>query len=167
MTYYWRDAMIKATKTPQSSEYKIWIKELKQKLRRSQIKAAVKVNSVLLEFYWELGADIVEKQKSSSWGSGFLKQLSKDLMDEFPDMKGFSYRNIKYIRQWYLFYVKRQQLVALLTQIPWGHNIYIVTKCNTIEEAEFYIYKTIENGWSRSVLTHQIESKLYERNVLS
>ena len=85
-------------------------------------------------------------------------------MDEFPDMKGFSYRNIKYIRQWHLFYVKRQQLVALLTQIPWGHNIYIVTKCNTVEEAEFYVYKTIENGWSRSILTHQIESKLYERN---
>jgi len=142
MTYYWRDTMPTEIKIPQSSEYKSWIKELKQKLRKSQIKAAINVNSVLLEFYWELGIDIVEKQKRSSWGSGFLKQLSKDLMDEFPDMKGFSYRNIKYIRQWYLFYVKRQQVVALLTQIPWGHNIFIVTKCDTVEEAEFYICKT-------------------------
>jgi len=164
MTYYWRDTMPTEIKIPQTSEYKSWIKELKQKLRKSQIKAAINVNSVLLEFYWELGIDIVEKQKRSSWGSGFLKQLSKDLMDEFPDMKGFSYRNIKYIRQWHLFYVKRQQVVALLTQIPWGHNIFIVTKCDTVEEAEFYIRKTIENGWSRSVLTHQVESKLYERN---
>jgi len=98
-------------KIPQSSEYKSWIKELKQKLRKSQIKAAINVNSVLLEFYWELGVDIVEKQKRSSWGSGFLKQLSKDLMDEFPDMKGFSYRNIKYIRQWHLFYVKGNKLL--------------------------------------------------------
>ena len=164
-----------------SSEYNNWLRELKSKLKQSQIKASIKVNTVLLEFYWELGNDIVEKQKNSTWGSGFLKQLSVDLMAEFPDMKGFSYRNIKYIKQWYLFYSnieneKGQQVVALLEntiakqvvsqliQIPWGHNIHIVSKCKNTKESLFYVNKTIENGWSRSVLVHQIESKLYERS---
>ena len=87
-------------------EYKNWLKELKSQLRIAQIRAAVKVNAELLKFYWKLGAGIVEKQKNTRWGDGFLKQLSKDLSDEFPDMKGFSYSNIKYIKQWYLFWYK-------------------------------------------------------------
>ena len=87
-------------------EYRDWLKDIKQRLRQAQVKAAVQVNTALLTFYWELGADIVERQKSAQWGSGFLKQLSADLMAEFPDMKGFSYRNIRSIRQWYLFYAE-------------------------------------------------------------
>ncbi len=152
----------------QTTEYKEFIQKIKKKAQQAQIKASVRVNSTLLEFYWELGADIVEKQKTANWGSGFLKQISKDLMNEFPDMKGFSLRNIKYIRQWYLFYCeeneKGQQVVALLTQIPWGHNLHIITKLKKMDEALFYVQKTVENGWSRSVLVHQIESKLYERS---
>ena len=152
----------------QTTEYKEFIQKIKKKAQQAQIKASVRVNSTLLEFYWELGTDIVEKQKTANWGSGFLKQISKDLMHEFPDMKGFSLRNIKYIRQWYLFYCeeneKGQQVVALLTQIPWGHNLHIITKLKKMDEALFYVQKTVENGWSRSVLVHQIESKLYERS---
>lgn len=160
-----------------SHEYYNWLKDLKEKLRQSQIKASIKINTVLLEFYWELGNEIVEKQKNSTWGSGFLKQLSSDLILEFPDMKGFSHRNIKYIKQWYLFYSnieneKGQQAVALLentivaqlTQIPWGHNIHIISKSKNTKEALFYVNKTIENSWSRNILVHQIESNLYERS---
>lgn len=153
-----------------------WIKDLKERVKRSQLKAAVAVNTALLEFYWELGADIVEKQKTAQWGSGFLSNLSLDLMSEFPDMKGFSLRNIKYIRRWVLFYskldLKGQQPVAQfarqpatqLFSIPWGHNIVIISKCKTTSEAWFYVSKTIENNWSRSVLTHQIESNLFKRD---
>jgi len=83
----------------QNSEYKHWLKDLKQKVLQSQLKAVVKVNSALLQFYWELGEEIIQRQVQASWGDGFLKQLSQDLMAEFPDMKGFSERNIKYIRQ--------------------------------------------------------------------
>jgi DUF1016 N-terminal domain len=88
----------------QNSEYKSWLKDLKKKVLHAQLKAAVKVNTTLLQFYWELGEEIVLRQAQSSWGDGFLKQLSQDLMAEFPDMKGFSERNLKYIRQWILFY---------------------------------------------------------------
>ncbi len=171
--------MIKELKRINATEYKAWLKDLKLKVRQTQIKASVKVNTVMLEFYWNLGADIVEKQKEATWGSGFLKQLSDDLMFEFSEIKGFSYRNIRFIKQWYLFYneqtikwkqlvsildsSKGKQAVSLLTQIPWGHNILIVQKSNSLKQALFYVSKTLEFGWSRTILTHQIESALFER----
>ena len=151
----------------QDNEYKRWLKDLKQKVLQSQLKAVVQVNSTLLEFYWELGEEIVLRQSQARWGDGFLKQLSQDLMAEFPDIKGFSERNLKYIRQWVVFYsgdkVIGQQSVAQLTQIPWGHNLKIIAKCQSVEEAVYYVQNTLDNGWSRSVLTHQIESGLWQR----
>ncbi|HQM86192.1 MAG TPA: PDDEXK nuclease domain-containing protein [bacterium] len=158
-----------------NSSYVEWIKEIKEKVRRAQLKAVVAVNSAVLEFYWELGADIIEKQKSAKWGSGFLTQMSRDLMSEFPDVKGFSEPNLRFVKRWYDFYniTKINSVTAcdqiakiqekLLFQIPWGHNRIIVTKCKAIDEAFFYVQKTIENNWSRTILTHQIESGLFKR----
>lgn len=87
-----------------TQQYKNWLVDLKQRLQLMQMKAAVAVNQQLLLFYWQLGADIVEKQQKTSWGSGFLQQLSIDLMSDFPEMKGFSYRNLRIVKQWHLFY---------------------------------------------------------------
>ena len=84
--------------------YSTWLRDLKNKVRMVQIKAAVQVNSELLQFYWDLGRDIVDKQRNTQWGDGFLTQLSLDLSTEFPDMKGFSKRNLELIRQWFVFY---------------------------------------------------------------
>src|SRR6056297_3651662 len=104
-----------------TKEYRDWLIDIKRRVRSAQLKAATAVNTALLEFYWSLGADIVEKQKNAAWGSGFLKQLSKDLMTEFPDMKGFSRRNLEIIRQWYLFYSQDntiwQQAAAKMEQL--------------------------------------------------
>ncbi len=152
-------------------DYIEWLKSLKEKFRQFQLKAAVKVNTELLNFYWDLGKEIVEKQKESKWGDKFLERLSKDLMDEFPEVKGFSKRNLEQIRRWYLFWnnylqIAQQpasQILNLITQIPWWHNVVIISKCQNPQEALFYVKKTIENGWSRNVLIHQIESNLYER----
>lgn len=148
-------------------DYFAWLNELKSKIRSVQVKAAIKVNEEFLSLYWGLGADIVEKQLGTKWGSGFLSQLSKDLQLEFPDIKGFSVSNIKYIRQWFLFYSKAeeisQQVVGQLTQIPWGHNIAIISRCKNINEALYYVQNTLTHGCSRNVLIHQIESGLYER----
>jgi predicted nuclease of restriction endonuclease-like (RecB) superfamily len=182
-----------------TTEYRDWLKALKQRVRQAQVKAAVQVNTALLTFYWELGADIVERQATAQWGSGFLKQLSADLMAEFPDMKGFSRRNLERIRMWHLFYAegvpncdtacvaitreprfdseetvpqavapvadnpKVQGVVARLVQIPWSHNLVIIAKCKDVIEAIYYANMTIEHNWSRNVLTHQIESGLYQR----
>ena len=159
----------------QDNNYKLWLAELKGKVRNAQLKAAVAVNTRLLEFYWELGADIVAKQANTNWGDGLIPQLSKDLSREFPGMSGFSRTNLMYIRKWYLFYTRphtivqqavgqlTKQPVARLTSLPWGHNIAIISKCTTAEEALFYVDRTIEHGWSRSVLVHQIKSGLYRR----
>jgi len=150
-----------------SKEYKDWLVRLKRDFKTSQLKAATKVNSVLLDFYWQMGKDIVEKQKHVNWGQGFLTQLSKDLMSEFPDVKGFSKRNLEQIRRWYLFWTSdysiAKQAASQLVQIPWWHNVVIITKCQSIEEASFYVGNTLKYGWSRSVLTHQIESGLWQR----
>lgn len=151
-------------------EYKNWLTELKSKIRSVQIKAAVAVNFALIEFYWELGKMISEKQ--TQWGTQFLEKLSSDLKSEFPEMQGFSTRNLKYIKQFYQFYTNGQigqQAVSqfgqqLVAQIPWGHNILIISKSKSINEAIFYINETIGNNWSRDVLALQIKTQLFERN---
>lgn len=152
------------------TEYKEWIKELKERLLKAQVKASVAVNKELHNFYWELGAGIVEKQEGALWGSSFLNKLSKDLTEAFPNMKGFSVRNLKYIRQWYKFWLLASigqrsiaQIKDTLFSIPWGQNIEIISKVKNHEEAFFYVQGALEYNWSRPVLVHQIESKLYER----
>lgn len=161
-------------------QYKKWIIELKDKIQTTQIKAAIAVNRELLNLYWELGREICEKQEKANWGDTLIEQLAKDLSAAFPEVKGFSRSNLFYVRKWFLFYragEKVLQVVGLLdnglktnenvselvTQIPWGHNREIITKCSAIPQALFYVRETIKNNWSRAVLITQIESKLYER----
>ena len=157
------------------AEYRSWLGELKDRFRQVQLKAAVSVNTGVLQFYWDLGEDMVARQKQFAWGAGFLEQLGADLRHEFPDMKGFSASNLKYIRQWYLFYAAplaigqqavgqlAQQPVSQLLSIPWGHNLAIIAKCKQLGEALYYVQATLRHGWSRSVLVHQIESGLWAR----
>jgi predicted nuclease of restriction endonuclease-like (RecB) superfamily len=128
-------------KTPMSKrliipkEYSAWLKELKSKIRSVQIKAAVKVNTEMLNFYWELGADIDEKQSTAKWGDGLLTKLSRDLISEFPEMKGFSKRNLELIRKWYCFWKGEEPIAKqLATQIPWWHNVIILTKAASINK---------------------------------
>jgi predicted nuclease of restriction endonuclease-like (RecB) superfamily len=160
--------------TIHTADYRQWLGELKTRFRQVQLKAAVAVNTAMLQFYWELGADMVVKQTQFAWGGGFIKQLSADLRSEFPDVQGFSVRNLKYIRQWHEFWVLTaigQQPVAQLVKqpvsqiltIPWGHNLAILAKCKQHDEALYYAQATQTFGWSRSVLVHQIESGLWQR----
>jgi len=163
-------------------KYRKWFVELKDKIRTTQIKAAVAVNSELLNLYWGLGKEIYEKQRMANWGDTLIDQLAKDLSAAFPGVKGFSRRNLFYIRKWYIFYTNIgivPQVVALIgetpqadcldrisqlvKQIPWGHNREIIMKCPNIESALFYVRETIQNNWSRAVLLNQIESRLFER----
>ncbi|MDR0307509.1 MAG: PDDEXK nuclease domain-containing protein [Chitinispirillales bacterium] len=149
-------------------EYRNWLHDLKQQIRKGQIKAALSVNSQMIMMYWDLGRQITEKQETARWGSGFIEQLSKDLRKEFPEMSGFSLRNLQIIKQWYLFYsqselLKTKQLVSQLPLIPWGHHVKVMQKVKNVDHALFYIRKTLENNWSRSVLEYQIETNLYSR----
>ncbi len=112
--------------------------------------------------YWDLGKDIAEKQNKFNWGSKFIEQIAIELKHEFPEVKGFSRRNIYAIRQWYIFYSAKYQFVPqFVAQIPWGHNRLIISKVKDISEAEFYCNEIIKNGWDRDTLEIQIEKKLY------
>lgn len=168
-------------------KYVEWLADIKSRYRKSQIKAAVKVNSTLLEFYWSLGRDIVALQADSKWGRGFFNQLSLDMKTEFPEETGFSVTNLKYIKRWYQFYYeeviirqrvvdeirhqvgdqKSQRLVGDLEMpknfgfVPWGQHIDIISKCKDLYEALFYVNQVIENNWSRPELSEQITADLY------
>jgi len=164
------------------ASYKHLLRQIKARIQGSQIKAAVRVNVELLTLYWDLAQMIVRKQEQASWGDGLIAMISNDLKKEFPNMKGFSKRNLELMRQWFFFWSQHepiaQQPVSQLNEepgndaspaipaifhIPWGHNIVIVSKCKTQEEALFYVRQTLEHNWSRAVLVHQIESGLIHR----
>ena len=167
------------TELSRSNEYRDWVATIKSRVHSSQIKAAIQVNRQLIELYWYLGEQIVEREASHQWGDGFMKTLSRDLLGEFPDMRGFSVRNLQRIRRWRQFWdaaisgdgadnqsrsnTALSNAPQLVAQIPWGHNGLILEKVETPTVALFYVQKTIENNWSRSVLTHQIEGGLHLR----
>ena len=126
-----------------NGDFKKWVSQLKNDIRSTQIKAAVKVNAEMLRLYWRMGSDICEKQKFASWGDGWLKELSRELMAEFPEMKGFSHRNLQYIRQWFQFYNEQvtfaQQVVAQIGEevffsVHWGHHLYIISQCKDVDK---------------------------------
>ena len=151
--------------------YREWLKSLKTRLQQHQIKAAVRVNSEMLEFYWDLGHDIVAMKPEQRWGSGVMNQLSLDLKALFPGQSGFSVTNLKYIKRWFSFYGQsvvighqvgdELQMPAQFAYVPWRHHVEIITKCKEVEEALFYIEKVIEGNWSRRQLEDNIASDLY------
>lgn len=150
------------------NDYKNWIQDLSKRFRQSQIKASVKVNSELLQFYWSLGKDMVEMNIEDRWGQGVMRNLSMDLQDKMPDAKCFSPTNLYYIKK---FYVAYNEIVVILPQvgvnlysIPWGHHKLILDKLrDNPEKALFFVEQTIQNNWSRAVLLNFLSTNLYER----
>ena len=155
-------------------EYKGWLREIKEKIKGAQIRAALSANRELLDFYYDLGRMITEKD--SVWGSKFLERLSLDLKKEFSQMQGFSVTNLKYCRLFYKYFsispragdelnkVDKSELYKSVSRIPWGHVKLLINKIKDHDEALFYINQTIENGWSRDVLALMIKSDLFNRS---
>ncbi len=144
-------------------EYYAWLESIKQKIGSAQVRAAVAVNSELLNIYWELGKEITSRQEDAKWGDAVLEQLSIDLRIAFPNIKGFSKRNLYAIKQWYLFYKTNSNFVPhAVSQIPWGHNRLILAKIRNTDEAIFYAQATVQNGWSRDQLEIQIKNNYYK-----
>ena len=181
-------------------EYIQWIQDIKQRFRNSQIKAAVKVNSEQLLFNWQLGRDLVVRKAEEKWGSGIVEQVSLDLKAEFPNAKGFSARNLWFMKQWYSFYALKNETAGLIDDlensvdangiklkqvaseiqekklkqddsemifpsifayVPWMHHVLIIQKCKAIEEALFYVRRTVEEGLSRNALDNCIRAGMY------
>lgn len=147
----------------QPLQYNKWFETIKLKIKSAQLKAAITVNTQLMELYWDLAKDIVNKQKEANWGDSVLEQLATDLKLSFPDIHGFSRRNLYAIRQWHLFYSAVSEFVPQpVAQIPWGHNRLIISKVKNTKEALFYANATIENGWSREQLEINIKNKYFQ-----
>ncbi|MDR2118027.1 MAG: PDDEXK nuclease domain-containing protein [Tannerellaceae bacterium] len=147
-----------------TSDFSAWVTVLKSKIYYVRNKLAFSINSQILELYWEIGREIAEKQEKSGWGSGFIERIATELKHEFPEIKGFSRRNVYAILQWYRFYSAKYPFVPHgVAQIPWGHNRLIITKVKDLDEAEFYCRATALNGWDRDTLEIQIDSRYYRK----
>lgn len=142
---------------------KDFVKELKQKILLSQQQAIKAVNYELVLLYWDIGNSIILNQKQQGWGAKIVENLSSELKKSFPNMSGFSSRNLKYMRQFADTYQDKTFVQEVLAQLSWYNNLTIMQKIKDESIRNWYIYKNIENGWSQSVLIHQIESNLYER----
>jgi len=149
-----------------TDDYRNLIANLKSRIQAARIKAALAVNTQLIELYWDIGKLIAEKQQVSGWGDAVIEQIAKDLAQELGGLKGVSRSNLYNVKQWYSFYAVHSEFVQqLVGQIPWGHNVLIIQKIKDPDKALWYVRKTIENGWARNVLGIQIENRLDERQA--
>ena len=139
------------------------LEEIKSRIRTAQVKASLSVNRELILLYWEIGRLILHRQEAEGWGARVIDRIADDLKREFTAQKGFSARNLKYMRKFAESYPDREFVQQAAAQIPWFHNCMILDKIEDFAPREWYIRSTIEYGWSRAVLVHQIESDLYRR----
>ena len=147
-----------------TTEYLSIIENIKREINAAQYRAALHVNADMLLLYYDIGCVINEHK---TWGSKFIDNLAADIRLAFPKSKGYSVRNLKYMAKFAETYPEREFVQQVVAQIPWGHNIVILDKVNNLEERKWYIKNSAQNGWSRNVLGHQIESSLYQRQVLA
>jgi len=147
--------------------YSDFLSDIKQRIRDAQYKALRAVNKEQIQLYWDIGKMIVEKQEQFEWGKSVVEKLSKDLQQEFPGQQGFSARNLWVMRQFYCEYHKNEILQPLVAEIGWTHNTLIISKCKDDLEREFYIRMTKKYGWTKDILTNQIESNAYARYLTS
>ncbi len=164
------------------TEYQAWLNTIKQRVVSVRLRVALAANTELIALYYEIGGLIMDREVHAQWGTGFIDGFSKDLRQTFPEIGGFSPKNLRYCRAFFRFYCDPaiwQQAVAKLPEtpwagvdgelasqlphVPWGHNILIFNKCGSVAEAGFYLGQTIEQGWSRDVLALQLKSNLYGR----
>lgn len=149
---------------PLPADYTAWLAELKRRIHSAQQRATLAVNRELVLLYWQIGRDILERQGREGWGARVIERLAQDLRSAFPDMKGFSPRNLKYMRAFAEAWPDEPFVQEVLAQLPWYHQLALLDKLNTADERRWYAAKAIEHNWSRNVLVMQIETRLLERS---
>jgi len=154
------------SKSLSAIEYPQLLADVKERIRLAQYTALKAVNKELVGLYWDIGRIIVKRQSNADHGSAIAEQLAADLQKEFPGIKGFSRRNVFYMREFYLSYSELPKVQPLVAQIGWTHNLIILQRCKDPQQREFYIRMTRKFGWSKNVLTHQIENQSYEKSLL-
>ncbi len=145
-------------------QYLSVIENIRQEIKSAQYRAVLSANTEMILLYHHIGCIINEHK---TWGSKFIENLSRDIKLSFPDATGYSVRNLKYMSKFAAIYTDHEFVQQAVAQIPWGHTTVLMDRISDDTVRNWYISKTIENGWSRNVLVHQIESRLYERQVLA
>lgn len=151
------------TKELDSNNYAALIQTLKTEISQARIRAHLSVNKEMISLYWRIGSQILERQDKEGWGTKVIENISNDLRKEFPEMKGLSARNLKYMRAFAEEYKEQTIVQETLAQITWYHNITLMEKVKDYEERIWYVNKIVENGWSRNVMVAQIQTGLYNR----
>lgn len=159
-----RDAVTTSTELFPSENYQILLEDLKLRIRQAQVKAALAVNRELILLYWQLGKEILDRQDQQGWGSKVIDRLSTDLKREFPNIKGFSPRNLKYMRAFAEAYPDAAIVQQAAAQIPWTHNCVLLDKVKDAQERLWYIEQVVKYGWSRNVMTLQIDGGLFHQS---
>lgn len=160
-----RDAKLPFMTLPvsESNDYGQLLGALKERIRSARLRTAVAVNRALVELYWSIGRDILVRQNEQGWGAKIVARLAGDLRRDFPEMTGLSPRNLNYMRAFAEAFPDEKVVQQLVAQLPWGHVIKLIETVKSLEQRLWYARQTVENGWSRNVLIHQIESDLFAR----
>jgi predicted nuclease of restriction endonuclease-like (RecB) superfamily len=143
--------------------YSVFFRDLKKRIQQGRLKIVLSANSALVMMYWDIGNSILQKQNNEGWGAKVIDRLSYDLKDAFPEMSGFSPRNLKYMRKFAESWPEKEIVQRTVAQIPWRSNLALLDKLKNSKQRLWYAQKTIENGWSRNILVFQIETRLHER----
>ncbi len=149
--------------TPPPAGYADWLAELKGRIHTAQQRATLAVNRELVLLYWQIGRDILTRQAKQGWGAKVIERLATDLRAAFPDMKGFSRANLMYMRAFAEAWPDEAIVQQAVGQLPWGHNLVLLTKLKDPEQRLAYAQSAITNGWSRNVMNIHIETRLLER----
>jgi predicted nuclease of restriction endonuclease-like (RecB) superfamily len=144
-------------------DYRRWLAELKQRVERTRLRAVTSVNRELVTLYWQIGREILDRQQRQGWGAAVVDRLARDLKAAFPDMRGFSPRNLKYMRSLAQAWPDAEFVQQPAAQLPWFHLCTLLDKVKDQVQRSWYAGKTLEHGWSRQVLTMQIETAAYTR----
>ena len=153
--------MTKELQTP--SGYPALLKEIKERVRTAQVRAALAVSRELILLYWSIGRDILVRQNAEGWGAKIIDRLAKDLNAEFPGIEGFSPRSLKYMRAFAEAWTDETIVQQVAAQLPWGHHMVLLDRVKDHPTREWYLRAAVEYGWSRNILVHQITSRLHER----
>lgn len=148
---------------PWGDGYRSWLTDLKQHVEHARQRAAASANRELVTLYWQIGRDILERQQRQGWGAKVIDQLARDLKDAFPDMRGFSPRNLKYMRALAQAWPAPEFVQQAVAQLPWSHVVTLLDKLKDPATRDWYAGKSLEHGWSRNVLAMQIDTQAHAR----
>ncbi len=155
------DYPISLTQPPEG--YADWLADLKTRIHNAQQRAALAVNRELVLLYWQIGSDILARQNREGWGAKVIKRLAHDLRTAFPDMKGFSPRNLNYMRSFAQAWPEAEFVQQAAAQLPWFHLCTLLDKLKTRDERDWYLAQAAHHNWSRNILEMQIETNARAR----